>query len=166
MRLTVRSTHLLLSLAVLGGCALSDVPLERVDLVEDPAAGLRMPAADELAHVGDERRTTIDGPQRPFEGRIFGTMATAEEVFAFYDRELTSVGWQRRLALGLSTVELDLRSWCKPKVWFRLAIKDKERAFQPGFYRGRDYTTVYEATLIGTDPTSPCPGRTPSPSAR
>lgn len=166
MRPVNRAAPLLLYLAVVGACALSDQPLERRDLERDVASNLRMSGADELAHVGDERRTTIEGAQRPFEGRIFGTMATAEEVFAFYGRELMALGWQRQQAVGRSTVELDLRSWCKPKIWFRLAIVDRARAFQPAFYRGRDYTTVFDATLIGTDPKSACPGQTPSPTAR
>jgi hypothetical protein len=138
-----------------------EVPLDRADLAKDPAASVRMPGAEELLHVGNVRRMTIDGQQRAFDGRIFGVMVPSAELIAHYDRELLALGWQRERATGLSTVELELRSWCKPKLWFRLGIADKERAFDPALYRGRDFVTVFDARLVGVDPKSECPGREP-----
>lgn len=70
----------------------SRAPLERPDLEADPAFALRMPGADELARVGGDRELTIDGPQTPFAGHIFGTTATSAEVYAFYERELARLG--------------------------------------------------------------------------
>jgi hypothetical protein len=137
-------------------CAAS--PLERSDLEADPASRIRMPGADVLTHVADERHTSIEGPQPPFEGFIFGTMSSRDAVYAFYEAELARLGWKREpRVLGRSTVELDLREYCKPKVFFRLAIKDKARAFRPEFYGGRDYVTVFDARLVGVDPTGKCP---------
>lgn len=117
-----------------------------------------MPGADELAHVGDERHNSIEGPQPPFEGFIFGTLSSRDTVYTFYEGELARLGWKREpRVLGMSTVELEVREYCMPRVVFRLAIKDKARAFQPDFYRGRDYVTVFDARLIGVDPTGKCP---------
>lgn len=67
-----------------------------------------------------------------------------------------------------STVELENREYCTPKAVFRLAIKDKDRAFQPAFYRGQNYTTVFDASVIGIDPGPPCPlpPLSPAPSIR
>ncbi len=134
-------------LALVSACAQSG-ELERSDLVKDPAVALRMPGADQLGHVGGERIKTLDGEQPPFEGYIFGTAASTEEVLAFYTQELARLGWKPNVSAGLSTVELDVRWWCSPKVTFRLGIKDKARAFEAAFYRGKDYATVFDATLL------------------
>jgi hypothetical protein len=70
--------------------------------------------------------------------------------------------------LGRSSVELENREYCTPKAVFRLAIEDKDRAYQPAFCRGQSYTTVIDATLIGIDPGTPCPlpPLSPAPSIR
>ena len=132
---------------------------ERSVLLAEPAATLRMAGAEELAKVGDERRMTIEGPISAFEGAIFGSQASALEVFAFYDRELRRLGWVQDRFVIRSTVELDAWGWCKPRLLFRLAIKDRERAFEPRFYQGRTYATVFDARIRGRDPDAPCPNR-------
>ncbi len=157
----VLGLFLLLVATVVVGAALwsqSRSSLERPDLEADPAYLLRMPGADELARVGGDRELTLDGPQTPFAGHIFGTTATSAEVYAFYERELARLGWKREpYVLGRSSVELENREYCTPKALFRLAIKDKDRAFQPAFYRGQTYTTVFDARLEGIEPGPPCP---------
>ena len=139
---------LLACIALVAACA-QDGELERSDLVKDPAVALRMPGADQLGHVGGERIKTLDGEQQAFEGYIFGTAASTDEVFVFYTQELARLAWKPNGSMvGASGVELDLRWWCTSKVAFRLGIKDKARAFQPAFYRGKDYATVFDATLL------------------
>ena len=125
--------------------------------MKNPAVALRMPGADQLGHVGGERIRTLDGEQQPFEGYIFGTAASSDEVFAFYTQELVRLGWKPDSSGGLSTVELEVRWWCTPKAGFRLAIEDKVRAFEPAFYKGRDYATVFDATVIAYGEISACP---------
>lgn len=148
-------------LAVISACAQSG-ELERSGLVKDPAVALRMPGADQLGHVGGERIKTLDGEQEPFEGYIFGTAASTEEVFAFYEQELGRLGWKPNGSAGMSTVELDVRWWCSPKISFRLGIEDKARAYQPGFYKGKSYTTVFDARLLPYGGTT-CPRPSPPP---
>jgi len=148
-------------LALVSACAQSG-ELERSDLVKDPAVALRMPGADQLGHVGGERIKTLDGEQPPFVGYIFGTAASTEEVFAFYARELARLGWKPNGGAGRSTVELDLRWWCTSKVAFRLGIEDKARAYQPGFYKGKDYATVFDARLIAYGAITTCPRPSPT----
>ncbi len=139
--------------------------LSYTDLKSDPAYALRMPAADELARVGGDARTGIDGSTPAFAGHIFGTMATSADVYAYYESELARLGWHTQPPpFSMSTDELENRLYCKPKASFRLAIKNKDTAFQPAFYRGRAYVTVFDATLITADPESPCPRQAPSPS--
>ena len=45
-------------------------------------------------------------------------------------------------------------------------IDDKNRAFQPSLYKGKDYLTVFDATLLAADPHTACPRAsfTPFPS--
>ena len=139
-------------------------PLELADLQADPAFAVRMPGADELAEVGGERRSTLDGAQSPFAGHIFGTLASSAEVYAFYERELARLGWQPETPpFSRSSAELENRLYCTRRATFRLAIKDKDRAFEPAFYQGRVYATVFDARLIGESRSSTCPSPPLSP---
>jgi hypothetical protein len=137
---------------------LSPVELERSDLEADRAFGLQMPGADELARVSGDRKMTIDGPQNAFAGHIYGTGASAAEVYAFYEAALERLGWRKQPPpFGTTTVELENREYCNPKVGFRLAIEDQARAFQPAFYQGHTYATVFDARLEANPPSAPCP---------
>jgi hypothetical protein len=94
----------------------------------------------------------------PFAGHIYGTTAAGPDVYAFYEAELERPGWRKQaLPYPRSTVELENRLYCKSGAQFRLAIKDKDRAFRSEFYGGRTYTTVFDARLIAADPLAPCP---------
>ncbi len=126
-----------------------------------PAVALRVPGTDQLGHVGRDRMNTLDGEQPAFEGYILGTAASTEEVFAFYSQELVRLGWKPDSSGGLSTVELEVRWWCTPKAGFRLGIEDKARAFQPAFYKGKDYATVFDASLLPYGGTA-CPYPSPT----
>lgn len=140
-------------------------PLRYSDLRNDPAFALRMDGADELAEVGGEARTGVDGSTPTFAGHIFGTTAASAQVYAYYERELTRLGWHAQPPpFAMSTAEIENRLYCTDKASFRLAIEDRDRAFQPAFYRGRTYATVFDATLIAVGPGQPCPRR-PLPTA-
>ena len=132
--------------------------LDLAVLQADPAFALRMPGSDELAEVGTEQEFGIEGRTSAFAGHISGTVATSADVYAFYERELARLGWRPDTPpFSSSSVELENRLYCKTKASFRLAIKDKNRAFQPAFYRGNSYTTVFDARLIAVDPKTACP---------
>jgi hypothetical protein len=134
------------------------MPFERADLEADATFDVQMPGADELARVGGDRRFTLDGEQVPFAGHIYGTTATSADVYAFYESELARLGWHKQaLPYPRSSAEIENRLYCKTGAEFRLAIKNKETAFRPEFYRGRVYTAVFDARLIAVDPRSPCP---------
>jgi hypothetical protein len=132
--------------------------LTYADLKADPAFALRMADSDVLLETGSEAERGIDGSTEAFAGHVFGTSATSAEVYTFYERELARLGWRpERGPYSRSGVELENRDYCKSGATFRLAIKDKNRAFQPSLYKGKDYVTVFDAALLGTDPRQQCP---------
>lgn len=160
-RLNAPTIALLLALVILGAAAYwvqANTERGYDDLRADPAYALRMPGADELSQVGAGASSGIEGGSPAFAGQIFGTMATSDEVYAFYDRELGRLGWRIDTPpYASSTVELANKLYCKSKTSFRLAIKDKDRAFQPSFYKGRVYVTVFDARLRAVSPSQQCP---------
>lgn len=163
MRTRVAVIALALSLTVVAIVGLqawsrANAPLLLADLQADPAFALRMPGAGELAEVGAEHAVGIEGRTPTFAGHIFGTLTTSADVYAFYERELGRLGWRLDTPpFASSTAELENRLYCNSKRSFRLAIKNKATAFEPAFYRGRSYTTVFDARLIATDPKTSCP---------
>lgn len=137
--------------------------VDRATLLKETAAQLRFPDAVELAHVGAERVTTFEGAQSAFDGYILGTDANSEAVFAFYERELERLGWQRDRIVGIkSSAEIEAWGWCRGRADFRLAIKDQAKAFHPEFLGGRTFRTVFDARLVSRRLSTPCP-YVPSP---
>ncbi len=136
----------------------------RLDLQNDPAFALRLPDSDVLLEVGSEAQEGIDGSTPAFAGHVFGTSATSTDVYAFYERELGRLGWHVQTPpYGIGSTELENRLYCRSGASFRLAIDDNERAFQPSLYKGRSYTTVFDATLLSSDPAAACPRPTLTP---
>ena len=130
---------------------------ERSELVADPAAKVRMPGADELAHFAREKEFTVEGQAHAFDAHVFGTSAREQEVIAFYDQRITALGWVRDdFAVFAGSTDLKARGWCKSRMAYRLAIKDQRRAFNPEFYRGKTYVTVYDAGLQAREPDAKC----------
>lgn len=133
--------------------------IERSALVADRAAALRMPGAAEVAHFGAERELTVEGPAFAFDTYMFGTHAGAAEVLDFYERELGRLGWTRDdVAISMSTTDLDIRGWCKPRMTFRLAIKHpRDHPRWIAAAGGTAYPTFFDAGLIGRDQDRGCP---------
>jgi hypothetical protein len=133
-------------------------PFTHADLLADPAFALRLPASDQLLEVGSDASSGIDGSVAAFAGHIFGAAATSADVYVFYERELARLGWLvEPPPYARATTETDIRLYCKVGVIFRLAIDDKAKAFAPSVYKGKDYVTVFDATLVANDPSFPCP---------
>jgi hypothetical protein len=156
--LPATSLVLLLLTGVLGACApgAADLPT----LQRDPAAALRMPEATELGHFFSEQRFTPEGPVDAYDVRVFGIQLSEAAVLDYYQREMAKLGWKSdQLYAFHSTAELRAWAWCKSTMTARLAIKDTASAFQPDFYRGQDFQTVFEAGIRGRDPKiEACPG--------
>ena len=155
---------LILSLAVLSSCSQYFGAMDIRDLEADPASQLRMPGADLLGGPGGKDRTlTPDGPSMAFYWALFGTQAPKEDVRAFYERELAKLGWTRHNGgVNLSSTDLaPINGWCKPRVTFRLAIKDPDpRVNVPRLdSTGQPYPTVFDAGLVALNPDEKCPGR-------
>ncbi len=132
----------------------------RSALQGDPASKLRMPSAVELLHFGGDNQMTLDGPLDAWDGYIFGVPVDAAEVLAFYDRELARLGWSvDPLRLTQLSTETEAKVWCRSLLAFRIGIKDQARAFQPDFYRGQTFRTVYEARITAQPPGTTCPAR-------
>lgn len=143
--------------AVFASCAAeTEEFVDRATLLKEPAVQVRFPGAVELAHVGAERVTTFEGPQSAFDGYILGTDAEAEVVHSFYARELGRLGWIPESTTRRSTAELAAWWWCKSGITYRLAIKDQKSAFQPEFYRGQTFRTVFDASLVSRGRSVPC----------
>lgn len=146
--------------AILTACLPDNPYLPRSALQNESVAKLRYPGATELGRGGHDRETTLDGPLPAVDGAIFGADVGREELFAYYDRELRRLGWQQDLyEIYRTTVDTDAWGWCKPRLTFRLAIEDQNRAYDPSFYKGQTYRTVFEANLQGRDADVPCPKR-------
>jgi len=129
-------------------------------LQREPAASIRLPDAVDLGRFSGEKETTFEGAQPAFEAHVFGTPQSDDEVRNFYDRELVRLGWQSdRLAASLGSTELEAWGWCKNAMKFRVGIQDQPRAFRPEFYRGQSFRTVFDARIVGRDPTIGCPTR-------
>ncbi len=148
------------ALLLITSCDLTNPFLPRSALQGDPAAKIRYPDSTELAKVGYERQVTLEGPAPAVDGFIFGADTSRDEVFYYYDRELRRLGWQQdTYSIYRSTVELVAWGWCKPRMTFRLGVKDASRAFQADLYQGRTYQIVFEANLQGREADVPCPKR-------
>jgi hypothetical protein len=121
----------------------------------------KMLKTDRCEHIPEEQA----GSHPAFAGHIFGTRRASADVYAFYDRELASLGWHiDRPPYAMSTVELANKLYCKSRASLRLAIEDKARAYQPSLYQGKAYATVFDARLIAVDPSQACP-KPPLPAA-
>ena len=145
-----------------------DLPaFDRAALKADPVFALRLPGSTELLEVGSDARAGIDGSVPAFAGHIFGSALASSDVYAYYEREIAKLGWRTEPPpYARSTTELETRVYCRTGVILRLAIDDKAKKFDPSFYQGRDYATVFDATLIANDPKLACPRvpATPFPS--
>ena len=117
-------------------------------LKAEEASRLQFPDAEVLRRVGGERFNNITGPQGSFTGAVYGTQVTQAEVFAFYHRELTRLGWQADRQPGVSSGELSGgRGWCRPRMYFSLVIYDPQRYERTGITDGTRFGTVFDARL-------------------
>lgn len=145
---------------ILTACGLDNPYLPQSALQSESAAKLRYPGATQLGRVSSDRGMTFDGPLPAVDGFVFGADVDREGLFAYYDRELRRLGWQQDgYGIYETTVETDAWGWCKPRLTFRLAIKDQSRAYDASFYKGQTYRTVFEANLQGRDADVLCPKR-------
>jgi hypothetical protein len=160
-RVPIARILLLAATVALAGCFPWDHPsVERSQLEAEAAAKIRMAGAEELAHFARERGSSVEGPAFAHDSYVFGTMASEQEVIAFYDERLRALGWTRDdLAVYPGSTDLKARGWCKPRMAYRLAIVDQPRAFSPEFYRGKSFVTVYDAGLLAREVDAKCGGR-------
>lgn len=102
----------------------------------------------------------ITGPEPAFYGHVWGVQLTLDEVFAYYSAGLARLGWVPDFGPTLSSGELQGWGWCKPRLFFRLAIFDPARYDRVGIQDGTRYRAVIDARINGTD--RACP-HTPKP---
>jgi hypothetical protein len=72
---------------------------------------------------------------------------------------LPKLGWTRNNgAVNQSSTDLPVYGWCKPRVTFRLAIKDPDPIVNsPRFdSAGQRYPTVFDAELVAVDSDEKC----------
>lgn len=124
-------------------------------LKAEAAGSVVTPDATLIRDVSGERFANITGWQSAFYGHVYGTQQHVDEVFAYFQGELLRLGWVRTREPILSTGESDGWGWCKPRLFFRLAIFDPRDYADVGIPDGGTYHTVYDARLQGT--TRECP---------
>ena len=131
-------------------------------LKAEEASRLQLPDAEVLRRVGGERFNNVTGPQGSFTGAVYGTQATQAEVFAFYERELTRLGWLADGPAPMGSGELSGgRGWCKPRLFFRLVVYDPQRYDRTGITDGARFRTVFDASVQGS--VQACPYASPTP---
>jgi len=121
----------------------------------EPATSVVPPDATLIRQVGAEGFENITGWQGAFFGHVYGTQLSIDEVFAFHDTELTKLGWKPDLKPILSSGELRGWGWCKPRMFFRLAIFDPAEYDRTVVLDGAAYRVVFDARIDGT--LQPCP---------
>lgn len=129
-----------------------------------PLAALRAEAAAEIAPQGSVALRTVSaepfdnitGPEAGFYGHLFGTNLAPDEVAAFYARELSKLRWTNDRPPIRGSTETKTWGWCKPTMFFRLAILDGQRGYdRAGLTVPSDVTLVFDATIVGTKETCP-----------
>lgn len=159
MEALVRHHAVAVVLAIIGATSCgANTPggyLPLADLRAEPAAAIAPPGSVELRTVAAEPFNNITGPEAGFYGHLFGTTLAAADVAAFYARELPRVGWTKdRPPIG-GSVELKTWGWCKPKMFFRLAILDTRGYDRAGLTVPSEVTLVFDARVTGAK--GPCP---------
>lgn len=148
-----RAVILVAAIGLLASCASStagvDLPVSA--LRAEAASQLAPPGAVVLRTVQSEPFNNITGHEAAFYGYLFGVPASASDIHAFYDRELIQLGWRVTRAPGLGTIENDGWGWCKPKLYFRLAILDPRGYSRIPLTGAEQYQTVIDARLAGMD---------------
>lgn len=117
-------------------------------LQAEPASRVVMPGTELIRRVGGERFDNVTGPEPSFTGADYGAQVAREDVFVFYDHELSRLGWLRDSDPILVSGESVTRGWCKPNMRFRLAIYDPRRYDRVGIEGGERFTTVFRAAVI------------------
>lgn len=146
---------LLLGLAV--ACSSSATPAgaaSHADLVKEPAVELVYPGATRGGGFGGDWSRTLTAENPAWAGYAFTTTDDPKAVVAYYDTELTRLGWLHTRPPILASNELHYATtgWCKPGMYFRLAFRDPEGIPPP-----RTYSAMTVATR------QPCPDPLGSP---
>lgn len=123
-------------------------------LEADPAFGITMAGARQVATHHQERAETIEGPVPAYVSREFEVGAASSTVVAFYDAELLSRGWTHDFPPTATTLESETRGWCKPQMIFRLGIVAPGAARSYGIVVP-DGVTRFEAGILGTNARCP-----------
>ena len=138
----VHRAALAVVLATVAACASApppDDPYSRTQLLKEPAVELVYPGATRGSPISSERERTLTGVNPASAGYNFHTSADPRAVGAFYDAELTRLGWLRDLVPVLSGGEDSAvpYGWCKPGMYFRLAFRVSGNAAPLGTYTAR-----------------------------
>jgi hypothetical protein len=121
----------------------------------DPALQLALPASRQVGTIAQDRSETIEGRFPASAGAEFETSSDQATVFAYYERELSALGWRPSRQLILTTIEAAGRAWCKPRMIFRVTIFDPKPAALRGIVIPAG-SVRYEAIVLGTE--EACPG--------
>jgi hypothetical protein len=109
---------LLLLCVVVAGCFDDYEPTDA--LRKMPEATLYYPGSKVVDEVANPRNSGPDGQHGASFGHDLAVNATPDEVIAYYDRELTSLGWSRGNGVGGNDL-LDA-SWNKPGFAFVVVV--------------------------------------------
>src|SRR5947209_8443574 len=116
----------------------------------EAAARLAPSGGVQIREVGGERFMNITGPEAAFYGHVWGSQLTIDQTFSFYSAQLQTLGWVPDFGPTLSSGELRGWGWCKPRMFFRLAIFDPANYDRRGITDGAAYRVVFDAGINGT----------------
>jgi len=123
-------------------------------LAQYPEYHLYYPGSTLIGQGTKDAETGPSGYSRANAGATLGTDATADEVVAFYTREIAARGWQVSDIDGVGTTsDLAAYGWRKGHVAFRVAILRPHDPRNPTAIDS--YRTAYTILLTADDPRDP-----------
>lgn len=142
-----------LLLLPLGGCGLAATPppggYTLPQLRARPEDQLIYPGTETVMRLGREPTTALRQPIAALSGYVLGAQASAEEISAFYDRELRARSWAviTTSELLFGSNESQMKGWRSGALTFRLAVLRKGDPRNPGPEVTDRYVTVFRTEL-------------------
>jgi hypothetical protein len=148
-------TLALAAAAIFGAYLMLTRELGYEDLRGDAAYALQLPGSEELSHGGGDTNHLLGRNDFAFAVRTFGADVSTSDVFAYYDRELSRLGWRQYPSRVSSSTHLEDRWYCRSGAVIDLATIDQSRTSYP------KRSTIFQVALLASTNGAPCPPPVP-----